>query len=203
MEKSFWNNDSADWRQRSGRRTGKGLWLLRILKIACMVVGTCLFGMCLYFMKSFMAIVWFLGSLWAWTIAAWANWRLFPDGREAYRKRIGYAGLYWILSCRTSSIFGALLHHTCICDWIFIFDTLMWLLRKKSRTPCPHIETGVRLITQWSKAMRSYKVTVRVFKSNTPNWKRRLKSIFCFSNKGRPQGSIPTASPVKLDTVLP
>ena len=94
-------------------------------------------------------------------------------------------------------------HHTCICDWIFIFDTLMWLLRKKSRTPCPHIETGVRLITQWSKAMRSYKVTVRVFKSNTPNWKRRLKSIFCFSNKGRPQGSIPTASPVKLDTVLP
>ena len=98
---------AAKERQTRGQRTRRRL--LRILKIACMVVGTCLFGMCLCFMKSFMAIVWFLGSLWAWTIAAWANWRLFSDGREAYRKRIGYAGLYWILSCRTSSIFWALL----------------------------------------------------------------------------------------------
>ena len=109
-------------RQRTRRRT------LRILKIACMTVGTCLLGMYLRFMKSFIAIFCFLGSLWAWTIAAWANWRMFPNGRETYKKRIGYAGLYRMVSYRTSSIFLVLLGIASFTTLAFAIGALSLLL---------------------------------------------------------------------------
>ena len=60
-------------------------------------------------------------------------------------------------------------YHACICNRCFVFAALKYEIdvSKKSRTPCSHTETSVRLIAQQSKAVWSNK-KIGVSKLDTP-----------------------------------